>query len=113
MRSFSFLSALLLSGFASAQYATPKGTGPVAEMPVLGLGTFGIGGWAIGKENNMTLQGITRDVVKMGLKKGFRHLDAATVYGNEKGVGLGLNAALNDGVKREDIWITTKLWSSK
>ncbi len=40
------------------------------------------------------------------LKLGYRHLDCALIYGNEKEVGEGLHAS---GVKREDVWVTTKV----
>ena len=39
-----------------------------------------------------------------------RHIDAAWAYGNEEGVGRGLQRAFKDGIKREDIWITSKLF---
>jgi 2,5-diketo-D-gluconate reductase A len=42
------------------------------------------------------------------LKAGYRHLDTASIYGNEEGVGEGVKAS---GVAREDIFVTTKLWN--
>lgn len=49
------------------------------------------------------------------LKVGYRHLDLAKVYGNQKEVGEGIKRALADvpGLKREDIFITSKLWNNK
>ena len=47
-----------------------------------------------------------RDAVKVALKKGYRHIDTALAYGNEREVGLGIK---DSGVPREDIWLTTKL----
>ncbi len=45
------------------------------------------------------------------LKHGYRHIDTAAVYRNEDGVAKGLKTFLNDSdLKREDIFITTKLW---
>ena len=45
------------------------------------------------------------------LKAGYRHVDAAFVYGNEEEVGSALTEAFSSGiVKREDIFVTTKLW---
>ncbi|KAH8127669.1 NADP-dependent oxidoreductase domain-containing protein [Trichoderma asperelloides] len=48
------------------------------------------------------------------LKIGYRHLDLAKVYANQKEVGEGIKKALADvpGLKREDIFITSKLWNS-
>ena len=64
---------------------------------------FGLGVWAAqsGKE--------TYDAVFSALKTGYRHFDTAEMYGNEKDVG----AAVNDsGLKREEVFVTTKLWDS-
>lgn len=64
-----------------------------AEMPLLGFGTWQLEGQ------------IARDAVSAALEAGYRHLDTATIYGNEREVG----AALRDsGVPREDVFITTK-----
>lgn len=47
------------------------------------------------------------------LREGYRCLDAASDYGNEKEVGEGITKAIADGVvKREDIWVTSKLWNT-
>jgi len=49
------------------------------------------------------------------LKTGYRHLDLAKIYGNQKEVGEGIKRAYADipGLKREDIFITSKLWNNK
>ncbi|CAH1762245.1 11008_t:CDS:2 [Entrophospora sp. SA101] len=53
------------------------------------------------------------DTVYHALKNGYRLLDGAGVYGNEKEVGDGIKKAIDDGiVKREDIFITSKLWNT-
>lgn len=45
------------------------------------------------------------------IEVGYRHVDAAYCYGNEDEVGEGLKAALSSGrVRREDVFVTTKLW---
>ena len=64
------------------------------EIPKLGLGT-----WFIDDEN-------AGQAVKDAVAIGYRHIDTAQAYGNEKGVGDGVRAC---GVKREDIFVTTKL----
>jgi len=69
------------------------------EMPLLGLGT-----WEIS-------EGETINAVQLAISNGYRHIDTARIYGNEKGVGKGLKLSLEEhGLEREDIFITTKLW---
>jgi len=64
-----------------------------AAIPLLGFGTWQI----TGPE--------AQDAVGWALDVGYRHLDTATVYGNEKEVGAALSAS---GVARDDVFITTK-----
>ncbi|GIT04411.1 MAG: hypothetical protein CM1200mP28_16700 [Deltaproteobacteria bacterium] len=51
----------------------------------------------------------TFDAVIHALKTGYRHIDTAEMYGNEKDVG---RAVIDSGLAREEIFITTKLWDS-
>ena len=68
-------------------------------VPSIGLGTY-----------NMTSEEAEFTTLH-ALKLGYRHIDTAAVYRNEDGVSKGLNTFLNDSdLKREDIFITTKLW---
>jgi len=64
------------------------------EIPKLGLGT-----WFISNEN-------VGQAVKAAAEIGYRHIDTAQAYSNESGVGGGIRAC---GVKREDMFVTTKL----
>ncbi len=67
------------------------------EMPWLGLGT-----WQASEGAEV------QDAVRHALELGYRHIDTASIYGNERGVG----AALRDsGVPRDDVFITTKVWN--
>jgi diketogulonate reductase-like aldo/keto reductase len=68
------------------------------EMPRLGLGVWKA---AKGKE--------TRDAVACAFEAGYRHVDTASMYGNEADVG---SAVRECGLPREEIFITTKLWNS-
>lgn len=47
--------------------------------------------------------------VKHALDVGYRHIDGATIYGNEASLGEGIKLS---GVPRDEIWVTTKLWNS-
>jgi alcohol dehydrogenase (NADP+) len=69
-------------------------------MPALGLGT-----WRLPPE-------LTAATVRTALELGYRHLDAASIYGNEPEIGEALRQAFADGlVRREELWITGKLWN--
>jgi len=52
-------------------------------------------------------------VVFSVIKAGYRHLDCAADYGNEKEVGAGIRRAIEAGlIKREDLFVTSKLWNT-
>ncbi|MEM7559579.1 MAG: aldo/keto reductase [Planctomycetota bacterium] len=72
-----------------------------AQMPSVGLGL-----WKI--ENAQTAE-----MVYEAIKQGYRHLDSACDYGNEKEAGEGIARAIGDGLcTREELWITSKLWNT-
>lgn len=74
-------------------------------MPVVGLGTFG--------SDNYTPDEIAA-AVKGAISVGYRHIDCAKVYGNEKEIGRSLREVLDSGlVKREELFITSKLWNDQ
>jgi len=75
-----------------------------AEIPGIGLGTFG--------SDRFTADDIAGAVLG-AIEHGYRHIDCAMVYGNEKEIGISLQKAMAGGVKREDLWITSKLWNNK
>ncbi|CAG8052783.1 unnamed protein product [Penicillium salamii] len=72
-----------------------------AEIPALGLGTW------------QSQPGEVARAVAHAIKAGYRHIDAALCYQNENEVGQGIKEAIDAGiVKRSDLFVTTKLWSS-
>jgi methylglyoxal/glyoxal reductase len=52
---------------------------------------------------------VTQRAVEYALKIGYRHIDTARIYNNETDVGTALRKS---GIKREDVFVTTKLWNS-
>ncbi len=68
------------------------------EIPQLGFGVF-----QIPPED-------TQKAVEAALEAGYRHIDTAAAYRNEKGVGAAIAAS---GIPREEVFVTTKLWNSE
>lgn len=56
--------------------------------------------------------GEVEKAVTYALKDGYKLIDCAYCYGNEEEVGAGLKAAFEAGVKREDIFVVTKVWAT-
>ena len=67
------------------------------EMPALGLGVF------------QTPPDETRDAVRAALDAGYRHIDTAAAYGNEREVGEAVHAS---GLDRSEVFLETKIWIS-
>lgn len=80
-------------------------------MPQLGLGTQIQRLESDRSESGRKLLNDTsHDAVVAALQSGYRHLDTAHGYYNERGVGQGI---IDSGVPREEIWLTSKLWPSE
>lgn len=70
------------------------------QMPAIGLGTW------------KSEKGKVGEAILIALEEGYRHIDCASTYGNEAEVGESLSRSFSQGkVKREDVWITSKLWN--
>ncbi|KAK3066096.1 hypothetical protein LTS18_002033, partial [Coniosporium uncinatum] len=77
---------------------------PVQDIPPIGFGT-----WLLKNEDDMQN---TTDSVAYALQSGYRHIDCAAAYRNQKWVGKGIAAGLHTaGLARKDIWVTSKLWN--
>jgi diketogulonate reductase-like aldo/keto reductase len=68
------------------------------EIPRIGFGTFKI------EDGNTVI-----DTVKIALDSGYRLIDTASIYGNEKGVGRAIEQS---NIPREDIFLTSKIWNT-
>ena len=77
--------------------AAPVVAAHEARIPALGLGTWNLRGEECAR------------AVASALQLGYRHIDTAAMYGNEREVGQGLRSS---GAQRDDVFITTKVWSS-
>lgn len=70
------------------------------ELAAIGLGTWKSAPGEVGK------------AVKIALKNGYRHIDCAAIYGNEKEIGEAFQEVFSEGkIKREEVWVTSKLWN--
>ena len=71
------------------------------SMPILGIGTFALS------------DSEAEESVYWALRDGYRLIDTARIYGDEAGVGRGIRRAIDEGfVTREEIFVTTKMWTS-
>ncbi|MEM5608884.1 aldo/keto reductase [Bacillus toyonensis] len=72
------------------------------EMPWFGLGVFKV-------EEGPELV----EAIKSAIKAGYRSIDTAAIYGNEKAVGEGIRAGIEaTGISREELFITSKVWNA-
>jgi len=97
--------------FAIADDGVDPGTVPTrtmhtgARIPAIGLGTFG--------SDRFSGDAIAQAVLGAA-SVGYRHFDCAAVYGNESLIGQSLGTILASGlIRREELWITSKLWNDK
>ena len=71
------------------------------EMPILGIGCY------------LLSQEQAENSVYWALRDGYRLIDTARIYGNEEGVGRGIQRAIDEGIcTREQVFVTTKMWTS-
>lgn len=74
-------------------------TSTQAKLPVIGVGTFG--------SDHVSSEEMAHSV-ELALQIGYRNIDCASVYGNEREIG---NVLKNSGIGRSDLWITSKVWN--
>lgn len=74
-----------------------------AKIPAVGLGTFG--------SDHYSGETVAQAVVE-AISLGYRHIDCAAVYGNEHLIGAALEQVMQRGLRREELWITSKVWNN-
>lgn len=102
-----------MSGHRSFQKIANDGVDPTqvpkrilssgSQMPAIGLGTFG--------SDHVSPQKVASAVLD-AVALGYRHIDCASVYGNEAEIGVSLEQLQQQGLPREELWITSKLWNN-
>lgn len=76
-----------------------------SKIPCIGLGTFG---------SDSIVHKTVAETVKKAIYSGFRHIDCASVYGNEKNIGdILCDLFLSKYLRRDELWITSKVWNDK
>lgn len=70
------------------------------QMPIIGLGTW------------QSKPGEVATAVEAALKNGYRHIDCAWAYGNQKEIGEVFTRLFSGEIKREDVFITSKVWNT-
>ena len=99
---FSLLALASTLAFAQETSAPtpPKGV-QINAIPIIGLGTARV-------------QGNTSEVIASAIENGYRHIDCAFAYGNQKEIGIGIKEGLKrTGLTRQDLWITSKLFNNR
>ena len=91
----------------------PEGVSPVIvpskrlftgdEIPVIGLGTFG--------SDHVSADQVAL-AVRQAILLGYRHIDCASVYGNEHKIGPVLSELMEGGLDRKELWVTSKVWNN-
>lgn len=75
-----------------------------ARLPAIGMGTFG---------SDHVSHPAVAAAVRLAAGLGYRHFDCASVYGNQKSIGETFHALFDEGLNRDEIWVTSKLWNDK
>ncbi len=75
-----------------------------ARVPVIGMGTFG--------SDHVSANAVA-EAVRYAASIGYRHFDCASVYGNEDQIGHVFEELRRSGLRREEFWVTSKLWNDR
>jgi diketogulonate reductase-like aldo/keto reductase len=81
----------------------PRRPMPVGQIPIVGMGTWG---------SDHVPYEVAAEAVLGAAAAGYRHIDCASVYGNEKQIGRSLEQIMRGGVSRDELWINSKVWNN-
>src|SRR5437773_12379420 len=98
------VSGPLLNGCVDPELVPRRTLYTGARMPAIGLGTFG---------SDHVVASEVAAAVEGAAAVGYRHFDCASVYGNEAQIGYALQKVWRTSIRREQVWITSKLWNDK
>jgi alcohol dehydrogenase (NADP+) len=74
-----------------------------AKLPAVGIGTFGSDRFSSDEVAGAVLGAIS---------VGYRHIDCASIYGNEREIGASLQIAMRGGIRRDELFVTSKVWNN-
>lgn len=80
---------------------------PLAGSDQVHIPSLGFGTWNVDRFN-------ASEVVSLAIQAGYRHIDCAVAYRNQKEVGRGIADGLEKaGIERYELWVTSKLWNDQ
>lgn len=80
---------------------------PLSESNHVYIPSLGFGTWNLDRSN-------ASEAVSLAIQTGYRHIDCAAAYGNQKEIGVGIADGIQKaGINRYDLWVTSKLWNDR
>ena len=80
---------------------------PLSDSNHVYIPSLGFGTWNLDRSN-------ASEAVSLAIQTGYRHIDCAAAYGNQKEVGVGIADGIQKaGINRYDLWVTSKLWNNR
>lgn len=109
--------ALLVSGFlllaglglttSRQQQQQQQQQHPLSDSNHVYIPSLGFGTWNLDRSN-------ASEAVSLAIQAGYRHIDCAAAYGNQKEVGVGIADGIQKArINRYDLWVTSKLWNNR
>lgn len=80
---------------------------PLSDSNHVYIPSLGFGTWNLDRSN-------ASEAVSLAIQTGYRHIDCAAAYGNQKEIGVGIADGIQKaGINRYDLWVTSKLWNDR